>query len=133
MKNQWKKGLSVILCIALLLSCNAQVFAVGFNIFDDGTYLDSKQSEMKLKLDVSGTEITKEIAVLGDIDGDGKISVSDARSVLRAAVALDTLTGAKAAAGDVDFSGSITVGDARLVLRAAVSLDRSDSWMASFK
>ena len=88
---------------------------------------------MKLKLDVSGTEITKEIAVLGDIDGDGKISVSDARSVLRAAVALDTLTGAKAAAGDVDFSGSITVGDARLVLRAAVSLDRSDSWMASFK
>ena len=56
MKNQWKKGLSVILCIALMLSCNAQVFAVGFNIFDDGTYLDSKQSEIKSDAKVKAVE-----------------------------------------------------------------------------
>ena len=66
MKNQWKKGLSVILCIALLLSCNAQVFAVGFNIFDDGTYLDSKQSEIKVK------------AVEALINAIGKVEYTDA-------------------------------------------------------
>lgn len=70
MKNQWKKGLSVILCIALLLSCNAQVFAVGFNIFDDGTYLDSKQSEIKSDAKVK--------AVKALIDAIGKVEYTDA-------------------------------------------------------
>ena len=88
---------------------------------------------MRLVLDANGTSLIKEIAVLGDIDGNGEISVGDARNVLRAAVALDILTGVRAIACDVDFSGDISVGDARLVLRAAVALDRSDSWMAKFK
>ena len=70
MKNQWKKGLSVILCIALMLSCNAQVFAVGFNIFDDGTYLDSKQSEIKSDAKVKAVEAL--------IDAIGKVEYTDA-------------------------------------------------------
>ena len=70
MKNQWKKGLSVILCIALLLSCNAQVFAVGFNIFDDGTYLNSKQSEIKSDAKVKTVETL--------IDAIGKVEYTDA-------------------------------------------------------
>lgn len=84
---------------------------------------------------VSGgkTVDTKEIAILGDIDGNGSITVSDARSVLRAAVNLDTLTGAKFIAADIDFNNSITVSDARSILRAAVSLDSPASWIANFK
>ena len=70
MKNQWKKGLSVILCIALMLSCNAQVFAVGFNIFDDGTYLDSKRSESKSDAKVKAVEAL--------IDAIGKVEYTDA-------------------------------------------------------
>lgn len=99
----------------------------------DATVEDKVATGMKLVLDANGTTLTKEIAVLGDVDGNGEISVGDARSVLRAAVALDTLTGVRAIACDIDFSGDISVGDARLVLRAAVALDRSDSWMANFK
>jgi hypothetical protein len=56
----------------------------------------------------------------GDVDGSGDISVSEARLALRAAVKLDTLTGADFTSADVDFSGDISVSDARLILRAAV-------------
>ena len=62
---------------------------------------------------------------LGDIDGDGKISVSDARLVLRYAVSLDTPTEEQKTAADVDNSGDVSVSDARLVLRVAVKLDYS--------
>lgn len=60
---------------------------------------------------------------LGDIDGDGKISVSDARLVLRYAVSLDPPTAEQKTAADVDNSGDVSVSDARLVLRVAVKLD----------
>ncbi len=60
---------------------------------------------------------------LGDVSGDGKVDVSDARLVLRFAVNLQTPENDEVkTAADVDGSGSITVADARLVLRAAVGL-----------
>lgn len=60
---------------------------------------------------------------LGDVNGDGKVDVSDARLVLRFAVNLQTPENDEVkTAADVDGSGSITVADARLVLRAAVGL-----------
>ena len=60
----------------------------------------------------------------------GDISVSDARLALRAAVKLDTLTGADFTSADVDFSGDISVSDARLILRAAVKLDApKNAWI----
>ncbi len=59
---------------------------------------------------------------LGDIDGDGNVSVSDARSVLRYAVKLDTPSEEQNTAADVDSDKNITVADARLVLRVAVEL-----------
>ncbi len=59
----------------------------------------------------------------GDIDGDDKVSVGDARLVLRAAVGLDTLTGIQLFLADVDGKDGVKVADARLVLRMAVALD----------
>lgn len=60
---------------------------------------------------------------LGDVSGDGKVDVSDARLVLRFAVNLQAPENDEVkTAADVDGSGSITVADARLVLRAAVGL-----------
>ena len=74
-----------------------------------------------MKVILGKTSVT--ISVAGDVDGTGDISVSDARLALRAAVKLDTLTGADFTSADVDFSGDISVSDARLILRAAVKLD----------
>lgn len=116
------------------VAANAAAFGTNASLVKGNASVEDKVATgMRLVLDANGTSLIKEIAVLGDIDGNGEISVGDARSVLRAAVALDILTGVRAIACDVDFSGDISVGDARLVLRAAVALDRSDSWMAKFK
>jgi hypothetical protein len=61
--------------------------------------------------------------VLGDVDGDGQVTASDARLVLRAAVGLEILTEDQLKAADFDKNGKITAADARLVLRKAVGLE----------
>lgn len=60
--------------------------------------------------------------VPGDVDGDGTASSSDARTVLRAAVALEKLTDEQKKAADMDGDGKITSADARLILRGAVDI-----------
>ncbi len=67
-------------------------------------------------------EMTVETVVLGDVDGDGNVSVADARLALRVAVRLDTLTGLKETAAKVG-SEKIGVDEARQILRIAVKLD----------
>lgn len=61
--------------------------------------------------------------MLGDVDGDGKVTASDARLVLRAAVGLEILTGDALKAADINKDGKITAADARLILRKAVGLE----------
>ncbi len=62
--------------------------------------------------------------LFGDIDGDGSVTVSDARSALRHAVQLEVIKDkSELIYGDVDFDGDIDVADARLILRMAVQLD----------
>ena len=55
-KRQWKKILSVLLCVVIVLSCNTKVLAVGIDITDNGTYLDEKQSEVKSDAQVKSVE-----------------------------------------------------------------------------
>ncbi len=62
----------------------------------------------------------------GDMDADSKVTASDARTVLRAAVGLDVLTPEQFAAADADRDNRITASDARLVLRCAVDLESLD-------
>ena len=59
----------------------------------------------------------------GDANGDGLITVEDARLVLRAAVGLDSVPDALFPAADYDHDGTVTVGDARRALRAAIGLE----------
>lgn len=62
--------------------------------------------------------------VLGDYDGNGSISVIDARNALRVAVGLDELPNDEyLTRADTDGDGSITVTDARKILRCASGLD----------
>ena len=83
---------------------------------------------------VCGTEKTESILSprYGDIDGDGKITSSDARLALRAAVQLDTLNYVQNVAGDINHSGSIDSADARYILRFTVDLDDPDSVMNKY-
>lgn len=60
--------------------------------------------------------------VLGDIDGNGKITAADARLALRVAARLQKCTTKQFAAADVDNNGKITASDARLILRYAAKL-----------
>ncbi len=65
-------------------------------------------------------------SVPGDVDGDGKVTASDARLALRRSVDLESYAPGTPAfvACDVDKSGTVTAADARLILRAAVGLEK---------
>ncbi len=63
----------------------------------------------------------------GDVDGDGKITASDARLCLRASVALEVLTEAQNVAADVNNSFDITSADARNILRTSVGLESENN------
>lgn len=62
-------------------------------------------------------------AYLGDIDRDGKVRSGDARTALRAAAKLETLTDEQTRFGDVNGNGRIDAGDARIILRMAANLE----------
>lgn len=61
----------------------------------------------------------------GDVNGDGKVTASDARLALRRAVGLETYAEGSPAflACDVNRDGKVTAADARKILRAAVGLE----------
>ncbi len=65
---------------------------------------------------------TLTVVVKGDLDGDGEISVKDARKALRAAVGLENITDYQTLAGDIDNNNIISISDARTILRVAVGL-----------
>lgn len=61
--------------------------------------------------------------VRGDVNGDGKVTVEDARTALRAAVGLEKLDEKQTAAADYDGDGEVTAADARAILRKATGLE----------
>lgn len=97
------------------------------------TALDtSKVGEQVITLRYNGLTATFKVTVvepapqyvLGDINGDDKVEVADARLALRAAVALEVLDEVQQKAGDVDKNDKVEVSDARLILRYAVGLEK---------
>lgn len=60
--------------------------------------------------------------VRGDVDGDNKVSASDARNALRASVGIDKLSEKQRLAADIDKDNKITAADARYILRYSVGL-----------
>ncbi len=75
---------------------------------------------------------------IGDVNGDGKISASDARLALRASVGLEKLTDTQFKSADVNNDNKVTASDARTILRVSVGLENfeikseydtfSDNW-----
>lgn len=67
--------------------------------------------------------VAEENKVTGDVNGDGKITASDARIALRVSAGLHTPTDEQRMAADVNGDGKITASDARKILRAAAGLE----------
>ena len=63
------------------------------------------------------------ITYLGDVDGNGRITASDARIILRASAKLDVLDVRKFLVADVNSDSRITASDARTVLRMSARLE----------
>lgn len=72
---------------------------------------------------ILGFAMSASAQMLGDIDGNGKYTASDARLVLRHAAKLELLNEEQQKYADVDANGRITAADARLVLRVAAKID----------
>ena len=108
------------------------------HVWDDGTVTteptDKAEGVKTYTCTVCGAERTEAIPkpeptrLIGDVDGDGKVTPTDARLALRASVGLkekEDVTEGSAGylAADVDHNGEVTSGDARLILRASVGLE----------
>lgn len=91
-----KRFTSLLLSILMLLSASAAVFAAAE---------------------------TEGALLRGDANGDGAVTATDARAILRVAADLDSADAMVFAVIDVDESGNITAKDARLTLRVAAALD----------
>lgn len=62
--------------------------------------------------------------IKGDLNGDGNVTVEDARYVLRGAIGLARLSDMQLKAADFNDDMEVNVEDARLVLRHAIGLDK---------
>ena len=96
---------------------------VAGNLFD----VDEEQLTQKDDDDEESDHPDELVIGMGDVDGDGKVSASDARLILRAAAQLVTLTMEQEALADVDNDGAVTALDARIVLRVAAELETLDA------
>lgn len=76
-----------------------------------------------------GKEYT--IAVMGDVNSDGKITAADARFVLRVSVGLESIEegSAQFTAANIN-GGNIAASDARHILRASVALENHKAWLS---
>lgn len=61
--------------------------------------------------------------LMGDLNDDGKVNASDARTALRIAAKLETISDDKLVLADTNSDGKITAADARAILRVAAKLD----------
>ena len=56
----------------------------------------------------------------GDVDGDGRVTSSDALMIMRHALGVAHLSGAALAAADADGDGNVTAADSLLAMRTAM-------------
>lgn len=60
----------------------------------------------------------------GDVNGDGKVSASDARTALRVAAGLETVSLEQFLRADLDSDGDVIAAEARTILRIAAGLEK---------
>ena len=96
--------------------------------YDSVLIYEIDKNTIGLRVDKDGdgeyeTELDTSPVTPGDVNGDGKVSSSDARMALRTAARLETLDDRAFAAADTDGNGKVTSSDARKILRVAAKLE----------
>ncbi|MDR1631047.1 MAG: S8 family serine peptidase [Oscillospiraceae bacterium] len=61
--------------------------------------------------------------IMGDVNGDGVITSSDSRDVLRYSAGLESFTAKQIQLADVDFNGQVTSADSQIILRISAKLE----------
>lgn len=79
--------------------------------------IDAQDNPVSLK--ASEATVTVTAKTKGDVNGDGKVTVTDAKWVLQASSGSRTLTDVQRAAADVNGDGKVTVTDAKWLLQVA--------------
>lgn len=88
----------------------------------DTTYLKFTQAmfnEGNPPVDTVGSRV-RVLPKLGDVNGNGQVSASDAALILQSVVELVTLNSMQSFIGDVSYNGSVTAYDASLILYKSV-------------
>ena len=75
---------------------------------------------------VPAENMNTESHLIGNVTGDDRVTASDARMILRAAVSMGAIPDDLLPYADIDQNGRITAADARRVLRFCVGLDPLD-------
>ena len=76
-----------------------------------------------------GDTYTESGFMLGDVNGDKKITSSDARIILRISAQLDIPTASQSLASDINGDKKITSSDARIALRISAKLESIDDYI----
>lgn len=66
--------------------------------------------------------VTVPEVILGDISGDGVVTLEDAQLTLKAALKMIAVKDTQILAADVDSSSGITLEDAQMILKAALKI-----------
>lgn len=120
---------SVVCCVlTLLVVAGTIVFAFAgndnTNVIESETASEVESEIVSEVVSEAASEAESEItALLGDMDGNGKVTPADARTALRIAATLEIGTDEQRILADINGDGKITASDARSILRAAVGLD----------
>ena len=96
-------------CVAAYKNADGNYVALKAVANEDGSYSYVVPEEV--------TEVT--VAVKGDLDGDGQVSAKEARQILKASAAADSLTGLQLLCADLDGDGVISAREARISLKAS--------------
>ena len=101
---------------------NAAVYNADGEKISDDTYIGTG---FVVRFTDDQGNVTDEYTVVVpcDVDGNGEVTASDARTTLRASAGLSTVEGFYAMAADRDNNNELTASDARTILRKSAGLE----------
>lgn len=82
-------------------------------------YIDKSFTKILNTANLSFKNLPETKLLKGDVNGDGKVTASDARIALRGSAKLEKLTANQESRADIDGDGKVTAKDAREILRTS--------------
>lgn|GEM_PF-1511463 len=111
-------GPGTLLTVPVQIPQNAQQWTT-YNVHIEGTVV---MNGVDVPIKTNDGAVMVRIRLLGDLNGDGRITPADATLAIRVAIGLTPPTMEILAAGDLNGDGRISVGEATVILRTAVGL-----------